>query len=106
MVIKHIIIIYFNLYFKAESSADVNAPDLSCLFPGDAGLEASMQSSFGRSYWWVSQLAGLQDLPSNNSLSDFVSDLVARLNSRFDNLILAETHLKSLLGKQLPVTIR
>jgi len=83
----------------------VNSPDLSCLYPGDAGIESS-QSSFGRSYWWVSQLAGLQDLPNNQSLSDFVSDLVSRLNARFDNLILADAHLKSLLGKQLPTSIR
>jgi hypothetical protein len=93
-----------NKSIYAETSSDVNSPNLSCLYPGDASIESS-QSSFGRSYWWVSQLAGLQDLPHNQSLSDFVSDLVSRLNARFDNLILADAHLKSLLGKQLPTSI-
>ena len=89
----------------AESSKDSHTPELSCLFPGDAGIEensSSRSNQFGRCYWWAAQLAGQQDLPAGQSFSTFVSQVVDRIEKRFKNAELFSSHLQLLMKKELP----
>ena len=89
----------------AESSKDYHQPELSCLYPSDAGVSEATTGSnqFGRCYWWAAQLAGIADLPKGQSFSAFVSDLVDRIEQRFKHASLLNTHLVTLTAKQLPV---
>lgn len=94
-----------NRQVYAESSKDFHQPDLSCLYPGDAGVsEVSMGANqFGRAYYWAAQLAGIADLPQGQTFSGFVSDLVDRIQERFTNAALLHEHIETLCQKQLPV---
>lgn len=93
------------MIFLAESSKDSHTPELSCLFTSDAGIEensSSRSNQFGRAYWWVAQLAGQQDLPSGQSFSTFVSEVVDRIEKRFKNAEIFSNHLEKLMNKELP----
>lgn len=93
-----------NKQVYAESSKDVHRPELSGLYPSDAGVsDISTSNQFGRCYYWTAQLAGIADLPKGQSFSGFVSDLVDRIQMRFKNATLLNDHLATLTTKQLPV---
>ena len=95
---------FANYFITAESSKDVHQPELSCLYPSDAGVsDISSSNQFGRCYYWAAQLAGMTDLPKGQTFSGFVSDLVDRIQMRFENATLLNTHLATLTTKQLPV---
>merc|ERR1711935_673161 len=90
-----------NKAIYAESATDPAKPELSGLYPDDSGL-SDTTTTFGRNYWWCSQLAGLVDLPEGQNLAEFVSDVVKRIKARFDNRQLIAKHIRALEVKELP----
>lgn len=94
-----------NRQIYAESSKEYHQPHLSGLYSEDSGAAetSSSASAFGRSYYWAAKLGGIADLQNGESFKNFVSDLIDRIEKRFTNKKLLDSHLAVLTKKELPV---